>query len=429
MAVSRPGRIRARLTVPPDKSISHRALIFNSIAAGTARIDRLLESDDVRATAACLRGLGVEIDWPEGSSTATVNGRGADGLEEPEDVLDCRNSGTTMRLLAGLLAARPGFAVLTGDASLRRRPMARIIEPLSRMGASLSARQGDTLPPIAVNGGGLNGIEIRTSVASAQVKTALLLAGLQADGETAVIEPAQSRDHSERMLAEMGAPLSRRSGRISVRRASTLAPLSLRVPGDISSAAPWLVLGVCHPDAEITLCGVGVNPTRTGLLEIMHAMGADLELSEERTVGGEPVADITVRSSTLHGAEVGGDAVPRAIDELPLVALLGSFARGDTVVRDASELRAKESDRVDAVVRVLRPLGAEIAPAADGFRVTGSRLRGAAVDAGLDHRIGMLAAVAGALADGETSVENDAVGVSYPGFWRDLAAAGAEVSG
>ncbi len=419
--VNRPDRVRATITVPPDKSVSHRALIFNAVADGRATIDHLLDCADVRSTAGCLAALGVEIDWPAGSTRATVTGRGLHGLFESDDVLDCGNSGTTMRLLSGLLAAHPILSILTGDESLRSRPMARVISPLRRMGAHILARKGDAVAPIVIKGGNLRGIAFDSPVASAQVKSAVLLAGLYAEGETTVREPERSRDHTERMLAAMGAEISS-AGAVVVRPASRLAPLSLRVPGDISSAAPWLVLGACHPDAEIVLKGMNTNPTRTGLLDILAAMGAIIEITEERTMGGEPIADVVVRTSTLRGTEVGGALVPRAIDELPLVALLACFAEGTTVVRDAAELRAKESDRVESVVRVLGRMGARVRPRDDGFVVEGPvKLHGARIDAGGDHRIGMLAGIAGALAEGETRVENGAVDVSYPSFWEELA--------
>ncbi len=432
MKVTRADRIRATLEVPSDKSISHRSLIFNAIAGGTATIERILDSEDVRSTARCLESLGVPIDWPEGSPVARVSGQGLHGLFESEEILDCGNSGTTMRLLMGLLAGHPLLSILTGDASLRSRPMARVIGPLRQMGAHVHARTGDTLAPVVIKGGELAGIDYHSPVASAQVKSALLLAGLYADGRTVVTEPAASRDHTERMLTAMGASLTVSGTSVSIEPPTVpLQALSLRVPGDISSAAPWLVLGACHPDAELVLEGVNVNETRTGLLDILSAMGATIELLEERTSGGEPVADILVRSSELQATKVGGTLVPRAIDELPLVALLGCFAKGETVVRDASELRAKESDRVEAVVEVLGRMGARVTAHPDGFTVHGpAQLHGARVDAHGDHRIGMLAAIAGSLASGETRVENDAVGVSYPGFWRDLAqvAAGGMIS-
>lgn len=425
MRVIRADRIRATVEVPSDKSISHRALIFNAIADGPATIERILDSEDVRATARCLEALGVPIDWPQDSPVARVTGQGLHGLFESDEILDCANSGTTMRLLIGLLAGHPLLSVLTGDESLRQRPMARVIGPLRQMGAHIHARTGDTLAPVVIKGGGLTGTEYQSPVASAQVKSALLLAGLYADGKTAVTEPATSRDHTERMLSAMGAPLTAGGTTVTVEPAtSPLHALSLRVPGDISSAAPWLVLAACHPDAELVLEGVNVNETRTGLLDILTAMGASIELMEERMSGGEPVADILVRSSELRSTSVSGGVVPRAIDELPLVALLGCFAEGETVVRDAAELRVKESDRVEAVVEVLGRMGARITAHPDGFTVHGpAKLHGARIDGRGDHRIGMLGAIAGSLASGETRVENDAVGVSYPDFWHDLAQA------
>jgi 3-phosphoshikimate 1-carboxyvinyltransferase len=394
---------------------------LNAVANGEATVEHLLDSADVRSTAACLAALGVEIDWPQGSATATIAGRGMHGLYESENVLDCGNSGTTMRLLAGLLAGHPLLSILTGDASLRSRPMARVISPLRQMGATLFARTGDTLAPLVIKGGGLRGIDYASPVASAQVKSAVLLAGLYAEGTTFVREPQQSRDHTERMLAAMGATVATHGTTATIQPPPRLQPLSLRVPGDISSAAPWLVLGACHPDAEIYLRGVNTNPTRTGILDIMRAMGASFDLLEERTAGGEPTADIVIRSSQLRGTIVEGAVVPRAIDELPLVAVLGAFAEGETVVRDAAELRVKESDRVDAVVHNLGRLGVRVEGRPDGFVVHGpAKLRGARLDAGGDHRIGMLGAIAGLLAEGETRIDNDAVGVSYPAFWQNL---------
>jgi 3-phosphoshikimate 1-carboxyvinyltransferase len=422
--VNRSERIRATIEVPPDKSVSHRALIFNAIASGPATVERILESDDVRSTAACLAALGVEIDWPEGSPVARVNGAGMHSLFESEAILDCGNSGTSMRLLLGLLAGQPLFSILSGDASLRSRPMGRVITPLRQFGASIQARKGGTLAPIAVSGGSLKAIQYTSPVASAQVKSAIALAGLYADGTTTVTVPEKSRDHTARMLTAMGANLMSEGTTVSISTTTHLEPLSLRVPGDISSAAPWLVLGACHPDAELLLEGVNTNETRTGILDILQAMGASVDKLEERSSGGEPVADLVVRSSKLRGTVVSGGLVPRAIDELPLVAILGCFAEGETVVRDAQELLVKESNRVEATVDVLTRMGARIIPRADGFVVHGPvRLHGAKLDGLGDHRVGMLGAIAGSLAEGETRVENDAVGVSYPKFWDDLARA------
>ncbi|MEO8539562.1 MAG: 3-phosphoshikimate 1-carboxyvinyltransferase [bacterium] len=424
MIVNRPERIRATIEIPPDKSVSHRSLIFNAIANGPATVERILESEDVRSTAACLAALGVEIDWPEGSPVARVNGAGMHSLFEAETVLDCGNSGTSMRLLLGLLAGQPLFSILTGDASLRTRPMARVIAPLRQFGANIQARKGGTLAPIAVVGGSLKAISYNSPVASAQVKSAITLAALYADGTTTFSEPEKSRDHTERMLTAMGADIRSEGTTVTVSPTTHLDPLSLRVPGDISSAAPWLVLGACHPDAEILLEGVNTNETRTGILDILQAMGASVERLEERTSGGEPVADLVVRTSQLRGTTVSGSLVPRAIDELPLVAILACFAEGETIVKDAQELVVKESNRVDATVDVLTRMGALITPRADGFVVHGpARLHGAHLDGRGDHRVGMLGAIAGSLAEGETRIENDAVGVSYPRFWADLARA------
>ena len=419
--VTSPGRIRATITVPGDKSISHRSLVLNGIASGPAHVTGILDSDDVRSTAACLSALGADIDWPAGTTEATISGAGLHGLYEAEDVLDCGNSGTSMRLLTGLLAANPLLSILTGDESLRSRPMARVVRPLREMGATILGRRGDTLAPLAIKGGGLHGIDYEGTVASAQVKSALLIAGLYADGNTSVTQPSPTRDHTERMLRQMGAIVSSEGNRVHMEPAQRLEPLPMRVPADISSAAPWLVLGACHPDAEIILKGVNTNETRTGLLDIMRAMGANIEIIEERLKGGEPAADLVVRSSSLHGTDVSGATVARAIDELPLVAVLASLAEGETIVREAEELLVKESDRVATVVRMMSRMGADIHAKEDGFVVSGPRpLIGARVDGVGDHRIGMVGAVAGALAEGETHVANDAVSISYPGFWDEL---------
>ncbi|MBI2913084.1 MAG: 3-phosphoshikimate 1-carboxyvinyltransferase [Chloroflexi bacterium] len=420
-SVRPPRSLRGTVTPPGDKSISHRAAILNAIAAGEAVVENLQGGADCLATLRCLRLLGVEWRWRD--QTLWVRGRGLRGLREPPTVLNCANSGTTVRLLSGLLSAQPFFSILTGDASLRSRPMGRIIEPLRRMGARISARENDSEAPLAVRGGALKAIRYRLPVASAQVKSALLLAGLYAEGETLLEEPAPSRDHTERMLKAMEAQVEFGEGVVRLQPAQReLSPLSLRVPGDISSAAPWLVLAALHPDAEVRLPAVGVNPSRTGILDILGMMGADIRLEEERAWGPEPVADIVVCSSRLRGAVIGGDTIPRAIDELPLAALAGCLAEGETLIRDASELRAKESDRVRTTALELRRLGAEVEERPDGLRVWGpQRLRGAVVSSHGDHRLAMMLAVAGALASGETTIRNAAaVAVSYPWFWRDL---------
>ncbi|MDA0366009.1 MAG: 3-phosphoshikimate 1-carboxyvinyltransferase [Chloroflexi bacterium] len=416
-------QLRGELTVPGDKSVSHRSLLFNALARGTARIDGILESEDTRATMHCLRALGVRIDEP-GEHVVVVHGAGRGALTEPDNVLDCMNSGTTMRLMAGALAGLPMLTVLTGDGSLRRRPMGRIVRPLTALGAKISARAAGTLPPIVIEGGAIRGGQrVETGVASGQVKGSILLAALAADGPVTVIEPAQTRDHTERMLGAMGAEITRDGLAVTLTPpARDLTAVDVRVPGDISTAAAWIVAATLHPDAEILLRNVGVNPTRTGLLDILAAMGARIERLEERTVGGEPVADLLIRSAQLHGVEVGGDVVPRAIDELPLVALAGALAQGPTVIRNAEELRVKESDRVAATAAVLRAFGVEIEERTDGMALHGGgRLHGGRANSVGDHRLAMLGAVAGLLSGEESEIEGaDAVAVSYPDFWTDL---------
>jgi 3-phosphoshikimate 1-carboxyvinyltransferase len=415
--------VRGTLSVSTNKSISHRAAIFNSIARGEAVVEGFQRGADCLATLRCLKQLGVEWQWRD-EETLVVRGSGRAGLREPDGPLDCRNSGTTIRLMAGLLVAQPFFSVLTGDSSLRSRPMGRIIEPLRQMGAGIRGRNDDRFAPLAISGDRLRGIRYEMPVASAQVKSAILLAGLFADGETVVEEPGPTRDHTERMLHAMGARVAFGEGPvISVQPLSEdMSPLSMRVPGDISSAAAWLVLAAIHPDAEIRVSGVGVNPTRTGILDVLEMMGADVRLAEERTWGPEPVADIVVRSSRLHGVTIDGALVPRAIDELPLVALAGCFAEGETVIREADELIVKESNRVRTTVEGLRRMGVKIEALPDGLRVWGpQRPKGAVVSSNGDHRLAMLLGIAGALAEGETVVRKaESVAVSYPRFWEDF---------
>ncbi len=442
--VSHAPRLRGVISVPGDKSMSHRAAIFNAIAEGSAEVRGFLQGDDCLSTVDCLRALGADLHLDAATGTLTVRGAGLHGLREPERVLDAGNSGTTMRLLAGLLAGQPFYSVLTGDDSLRTRPMARVLDPLRRMGASCWARAGD-LAPISLQGGGLHGITYPTPVASAQVKSSLLLAGLFANSATVIEEPAASRDHTERLLRAMGAdiriealsahpeaspePGRRVEGRAGKGPTVTLTPpdrleaVDLRIPGDISAAAFWIVLAAAHPDAEITLPAVGVNPTRTGVIDALRAMGARIEVTEERTWGGEPVADITVRSSDLTGIEIGGRLVLSAMDEVPVLAVAAAVARGRTVVRDAAELRVKESDRIAEVVRSLRRFGVEVEETPDGMVIDGGRpLTGAGVDSGGDHRLAMALAVAGLIARGDTAIaRSEAVDISYPGFWRHLA--------
>jgi len=415
--------LRGSVRPPGDKSISHRAAIFNAIAQGEAVVENFLKGADCLATLNCLRRLGVAWSW-RNESSLVITGAGRHGLREPAGVLDCRNSGTSMRLLSGLLAAQPFFSVLSGDSSLRSRPMARVIAPLREMGAQISGREGDRKAPLAIQGRKLRGIRYRMPMASAQVKSALLLAGLFAEGETVVEQPGPARDHTERMLRAMGAGLNFGEGPEARLQplSDDLRPLSMRVPGDISAAAAWLVLGAIHPDAEIRIAGVSVNPTRTGVIDALSMMGADISLEEERTWGPEPVADIVVRSSRLRGTVIGGELIPKSIDELPLLALAGCLAEGETVIKDAEELVVKESDRLKTTVAGLRRMGAVVDERPDGMVVRGpQRLHGAGVSSHGDHRLAMMLAVAGSVASGETTIHNaSVVGVSYPWFWHDL---------
>ena len=423
------GPLRGRAQVPGDKSISHRALLLGAIAEGTSRVDGFLPAADCLATLEAVRALGVDLE--EHSPTSlTVHGVGLRGLQEPDEVLDCRRSGTTMRLLAGLLAGQQFLSVLSGGAQLRRRPMARVAEPLKSMGAAVLGRDGGRLPPLAIQGGNLRGIDYALPVASAQVKSAILLAALYARGTTKLSVPGPARDHTERMLAAMGAALETGEGTVEIEPGQPLVPVDVTVPGDVSSAAYLMVAATLLPGSEIRIEGVGVNPTRTGLLDIMRAMGADLTMSGEQVMGGEPVARLSVRGTELRGVEIGGDLVVRAIDEFPILAVAATQARGETIVRDAAELRLKETDRIATTVRELRRLGAEIEPRPDGFAVSGpTPLKGAAVHSHGDHRLAMALAVAGLVARGETVVEDTAcIADSFPDFTGILASLGARIS-
>lgn len=413
-------RLAGEVSPPGDKSISHRAVMFNALADGEATVTNLSPGDDVRSTIRCLRALGVSIKHR--GNSATVPGMTKAGLKEPEAVLNAGNSGTTIRLLTGILAAQPFFSVITGDASLRSRPMKRIIEPLQQMGAQILGRGGGSLSPLAIRGGQLKGIEHRLPVASAQVKSAVLLAALFAQGKTTVEEPSPSRDHTERMLGRMGAHIEASGARVTLTPGRPLKSLSLHVPGDISSAAFWMAAAAICPEARITVRDCGMNPTRTGVIDVLKAMGARLKIANERLEGDEPVADITVESSRLKGVEISGGLIPRVIDEIPVLAVAACLAEGKTVIRDAAELRVKESDRIALTVAELSRLGARIEELPDGMIIYGGkRLEGAEVSSHLDHRLAMSLAVAGLVAKGSTIIQQaGSVAISYPGFWSDL---------
>jgi len=419
--VRKPRILKGEITPPPDKSISHRSLILNSIAEGTARVTNFLTAADCLSTLSCLRALGIEIER-EGN-TVIVHGRGPDGFREPAGILDAGNSGTTIRLLSGLLASRPFRCVITGDASLRSRPMGRVIEPLSRMGATIHGHEGSQRAPLTIEGGKLRGIHYRLPVASAQVKSAILIAGLFAEGKTVIEEPARSRDHTERMLRAMGAEVKSEGTVITLTpRPSPLRPLSLRVPADISSAAFWMVAGALHPDARIRLRGVNINPTRSGVIDILQSMDARLIMDSQHMEGDEPTADIEIRSSRLRATVIGGEMIPRLIDEIPVLAVAAAVAEGTTEIRDAGELRVKESDRIAATAAELSRLGARIEERPDGMIIHGvPSLKGNRCDSHDDHRLAMALAVAGLIAEGETIITRaEAVDIPYPDFWKDL---------
>ena len=420
MVVAAGEPLRGEITVPGDKSISHRAALFGALATGQTRIEGFLAGEDCLSTVACLRQLGAAVEL--NSEAVLVGGVGLDGLREPDDVLDAGNSGTTARLLLGVLAGQPFYSVLTGDGSLRRRPMGRVTAPLGQMGAQFSGRAQGKLLPLSVQGGNLRSIYYHSPVASAQVKSAVLLAGLFADGETAVLEPEKSRDHTERMLSAFGARVETQGREVCVQSSPELRGRLVRVPGDISSAAFFLVAASIVPGSDLLLRNVGVNPTRTGVLEALQEMGADLVCLNGREESGEPVADIRVRYASLRGIEIGGALIPRLIDELPVLAVAAAFAEGTTIVREAAELRVKESDRIAVMTEELGKLGAEIVAQADGFMVSGGKkLTGGRVSSCGDHRIAMSLCVAALAASSPVTLDDpDCMAVSYPGFLKTL---------
>ena len=419
--ISKTKPLKGEITVAADKSISHRAVIFSALARGESIIRNLLEAEDIQSTCRCMKNLGVDIQ--ERNSTLLIKGSGLQGLKEPDRVLDCGNSGTTMRLLTGVLAAQPFFSVLAGDHSLNRRPMRRVIEPLQLMGAELQGRQGGNYPPLAIKGGKLKGINYLSPVASAQIKTAILLAGLNANGVTEILEPEKSRDHSENMLAAMGASIQVDGLRIQLQPGNKLSPQEFQVPGDISAAAFFLVAAAIVPGSELKICDIGVNPTRTGIIEVLQQMGANIKLENQRTIGGEMMADIIVTASELKGVKIEGEIIPRLIDELPILAVAMAVAEEESEVREAGELRIKETDRIAAICNELGKMGVAITELEDGFRIKGKQQspQGVKVDSHGDHRIAMSLAVAGLIAEGETTIGNaGAVNISFPSFWDTL---------
>jgi len=409
-------RIEGTVRVPGDKSISHRAVMFGALAEGTTTIEGFLPGADCLSTIDCFRRMGVKIE--QAGDRVTVYGKGWYGLEEPSQHLDVGNSGTTIRLMAGILATQPFHAVMEGDESIAKRPMRRVIGPLRQMGAKIDGRKDGEYTPLSIRGGGLQGISYQSPVASAQVKSAILLAGLQAKGVTSVTEPQLSRDHTERMLQAFGVKVVRDGLTVSVEGGQTLTGRAIRVPGDISSAAFLIAAVMMVPGSSLLIENVGVNPSRTGIIDVVRAMGGRIELQNERIVNEEPVADLLVTHSELRGIEIGGEIIPRLIDEIPVIAVMATRANGRTVIRDAEELRVKETDRIATVASQLSKFGASVTPTPDGLIVEGAtQLTGAAIDSMGDHRIGMAMAIAGLAAEGETVIANDAaINVSFPGF-------------
>jgi 3-phosphoshikimate 1-carboxyvinyltransferase len=406
--------------VPGDKSISHRSVMFGAIANGTTTVTNFLPGDDCLSTISCFRKLGVQIE--EHQNELRIVGKGLDGLEEPSEFLDVGNSGTTIRLLLGILSGRPFFAALQGDRSIGKRPMTRVTLPLKEMGAWIEGRKNGEYTPLAIRGGNLKPLHYKMPVASAQVKSSLLFAGLQADGVSTIIEKTESRDHTERMISHFGGKIHKENGVITISGGQKLTGTHVHVPGDISSAAFFLVAGAIVPESEIILKNVGLNPSRTGILDVMKNMGADVKVVNGEEHAFEPYGDLKIQSSKLKGTIIEGDLIPRLIDEIPIIALLATQAEGTTIIKDAQELKVKETNRIDTVVKELRKLGANIEPTEDGMIIYGkSKLTGGVVSSHEDHRIGMMLAIAAAICHEEVYLENSgAISVSYPNFFTHL---------
>ena len=412
--------LKGEVTVPGDKSISHRAVMFGALSQGITEVTNFLQGADCLSTIDCFRRLGIQIEnTPE---KIVIHGKGLHGLTQSDSILDVGNSGTTTRLISGILAGQTFETTLNGDASIQSRPMKRIMEPLSLMGADIVSLRGNHCAPLQIRGTALHGIHYHSKVASAQVKSCILLAGLYADGLTSVTEPSVSRNHTELMLRGFGANVLCEGKTASITPNPELYGQKIEVPGDISSAAYFIAAGLLVPGSEILIKNVGINPTRDGLLRVCKAMGADITLLNKRETGGEPVADILVRHSSLNAAVIEGEIIPTLIDELPMIAVMACFAKGTTVIKDATELKVKESDRIAVMVDNLSRMGAHITAADDGMIIEGGYpLHGAEIDSHLDHRIAMSFAVAALAAEGETKIlDADCVNISYPNFYKDL---------
>jgi 3-phosphoshikimate 1-carboxyvinyltransferase len=410
---------RGEVTIPGDKSISHRAVMFGALSEGTTEVTNFLQGADCLSTIDCFRKLGIEIEnTPE---RILIHGKGLHGLKAPASILDAGNSGTTTRLISGILSAQHFESTLTGDASIQKRPMRRIMEPLSMMGAQIESVNGNDCAPLHITGAPLHGIHYHSKVASAQVKSAILLAGLYADGETRVTEPAISRNHSELMLGTFGADVRTEGNTAIIQPNPKLTAQKVNVPGDISSAAYFIAAGLLVPGAEVYIHNVGINPTRDGILKVAQAMGGDITFLNRKD-DGEPTADLLVKHSALHGITIEGDIIPTLIDELPIINIMAACAQGTTIIKDAAELKVKESDRISVMVQYLSAMGCDITGTDDGMIIQGGKpLHGAVIDSHMDHRIAMSFAIASLVAEGETEIKgSDAVTISYPEFYDDL---------
>lgn len=420
MKFTRANALKGTVTVPGDKSISHRCVMFGALAEGTTKVTNFLQGADCLSTISCFQQMGIRIEIRP--DEILIHGRGLHGLQAPAGPLNTGNSGTTTRLISGILAGQNFVTDLNGDESIQSRPMKRIMEPLALMGAQIESLKGNDCAPLRIRGSRLHGIHYTSRVASAQVKSCILLAGLYADRPTSVTEPYLSRNHSELMLRHFGASVTSEGATAAILPEPKLRAQEIHVPGDISSAAYFIAAGLIVPGSEILIQNVGINPTRDGILKVCRNMGADITLLNEDSGNGEPTADLLVRSSTLHGTTVGGAVIPALIDELPVIAALACFAEGATVIKDAQELKVKESNRIDVMVKNLSAMGAHITATEDGMLIEGGHpLHGAVIDSRLDHRIAMTFAVTALAADGETEITGaDCVRISYPGFYKDL---------
>ncbi|MFJ7637008.1 3-phosphoshikimate 1-carboxyvinyltransferase [Peribacillus sp. NPDC097206] len=411
--------LRGTIAVPGDKSISHRSIMFGALAEGVTEVTNFLPGADCLSTISCFKQLGVSIE--QEGQLVRIEGKGFNGLTEPREVLDVGNSGTTIRLMLGILAGQDFSAVLAGDSSIAKRPMTRVVNPLREMGALIDGRKDGEYTPLSIRGGQLQGVRYQLPVASAQVKSAIILAGLQAEGETIIVEPEATRDHTERMIQQFGGKIEKDGQTIKVSGNQLFKGTTIHVPGDISSAAFFMVAAAITKNSEVVLKNVGLNPTRTGIIEVMKAMGADITV-DLHSGEGEPAGDVTVRSSQLKGTTISGDLIPRLIDEIPVIALLATQAEGITTIKDASELKVKETNRIDTVANELKILGADITPTADGLIISGRKsLQGGTVTSHGDHRIGMMLAIAALITNGDVQLEDPgAIDVSYPEFFDHL---------